>query len=64
MSDIIITSICEKCKFGTVDDSNKARVKVFCSYKEREYHFGQCVPCDNYTKSVVEESGENDEQSK
>lgn len=50
MSEIIITSVCEECEYGTVDDSNKARVKVYCSYKDKEYNFGQCVPCDNYTK--------------
>lgn len=27
---MINTSECEKCKHGTVDDTNKARVKVHC----------------------------------
>ena len=55
MSDVILTSQCEFCRYGSVDDSNKARVKVFCSYKEKEYFFGQCVPCDNYSKRRDEE---------
>lgn len=54
MSDVILTSECEKCRYGTVDDSNKARVKVYCSYKEKTYYFGQCIPCDNFTKMRVE----------
>ena len=53
MSDVIITDICETCQYGTVDDSDKARVKVWCSYKEKEYFFGACIPCDNYTKKKV-----------
>lgn len=59
MSDMIITSLCEKCRFGSVDDSDKARVKVYCNYKEREYWFGACIPCDNYTKAI-EGSGKNE----
>ena len=50
MNDVILTSQCEYCRYGTVDDSDKARVKVYCSYKDKTYYFGQCVPCDNYTK--------------
>lgn len=50
MSDVILTSQCETCRYGSVDDSNKARIKVYCSYKEKSYWFGACIPCDNYTK--------------
>ena len=50
MSDVILTSLCETCKYGTVNEEDKARVKVYCSYKEKEFYFGQCVPCTNYTK--------------
>ena len=50
MSDVILTSQCEYCRYGTIDDSDKARVKVYCSYKDREYFYGACIPCDNYTK--------------
>lgn len=31
---MINTSECEKCKHGTVDDTNKARVKVHCDIHE------------------------------
>ena len=50
MSNMIITSQCEECKYGTIDDSNKARVKVICSKKEKVYYFGQCIPCDDREK--------------
>ena len=48
--NMIITSQCEKCKFGTVDETDKARVIVYCSSKDKTYYYGQCIPCDNYTK--------------
>ena len=50
MSNMILTSECEKCAYGSVDDSNKARVKVKCSIKGKEYHWGQCIPCDTFKK--------------
>ena len=53
MSDVIITDICETCQYGSVNDKDKARVKVYCSYKDREYFFGQCIQCDNYNKKKV-----------
>ena len=33
---MINTSECEKCKHGTVDDTNKARVKVHCDIKNKD----------------------------
>ena len=50
MSKMIITSECETCAYGIINDENKARVKVYCSDKEKEYYFGTCIPCDNYIK--------------
>ena len=45
---MIITSECEHCKYGVIDDSNKAKIVVYCNYKEKEYLYGQCIPCDYY----------------
>lgn len=42
----IITSECVKCPHGTLDDSVKSRVKVHCDYKNKDYYYGQYVPCD------------------
>ena len=50
MSNVIITSECEFCRYGTVDDSNKARVMVHCDYRDKIYYFGQCVPCEDFEK--------------
>lgn len=48
--NMILTSECEECKYGTIDESNKARIKVICAYKNKEYHYGQCIPCENKIK--------------
>ena len=50
MSKMIITSECENCKYGIINDENKARVKVLCTYREKEYYYGACIPCDDYAK--------------
>jgi hypothetical protein len=50
MSNVILTSECEFCKYGTVDDTDKAKVKVICSYKEKTYYYGTCITCEYYEK--------------
>lgn len=47
---MILTSECEGCDFGIIDDRDKSRVKVICALKGKEYFYGQCIPCDNKTK--------------
>lgn len=51
---VIITSQCESCQYGSIDETNKARIKVFCSRKDRTYCYGQCIQCDNYKKKPDE----------
>ena len=50
MSNTIITSECEFCKYGTIDDSNKARVMVYCDYKNKTFFYGQSVLCEELEK--------------
>ena len=50
---MILTSECEKCVHGTVDDSNKAKIKVYCNVRDKMYYYGQCIPCDD--KEVIRE---------
>lgn len=52
--NMILTSECEKCVYGTIDESNKARIKVICQDKGKEYHYGQCIPCENMKKKTEE----------
>ena len=50
MGNMIITSECEFCQYGTIDDSDKARVMVHCDYRNKTYFYGQCVPCEDMKK--------------
>lgn len=47
---MILTSECVECDYSVIDDRNKARIKVVCTLKGKEYFYGQCIPCDNKTK--------------
>ncbi len=46
MADMIITSECEQCIHSTINEENKARIKIYCSMKDKTYYWGQCIPCD------------------
>ena len=50
--NMILTSECEECKYGTIDENNKARIKVICAYKNKKYHYGQCIPCESKVKKT------------
>ena len=41
---------CTTCKNGLLDDSNKARIKVYCKLKDKTYYYGQYIQCDNKEK--------------
>ena len=41
---------CENCIYSTIDETDKARVRVYCQYKDKTYYFGQCIPCENKIK--------------
>jgi len=43
---IIITSECESCVYGNVDDSDKAKVMIYCKAKDKTYYYGQYIPCE------------------
>lgn len=38
--EMIITSQCETCTHGAIDDINKARIKVYCEVKDKTYCYG------------------------
>lgn len=37
MSDMIITSECEQCIHSIINEEDKARIKVYCSVKDKTY---------------------------
>lgn len=46
MADMIITSECEQCIHSTINEENKARIKIYCDMKDKTYYWGQCISCD------------------
>ncbi len=44
---MILTSECKECVYGIIDETNKARIKVRCRLKNKEYYYGQYIPCEN-----------------
>lgn len=46
MAYMIITSECEECGNSIINDSNKARITIYCKAKNKTYYWGQCIPCD------------------
>ena len=59
MNMIICGRDCEDCLYSIINDVNKARVKVYCSQKDKEFYWGQCIPCEN-KKKINKEKTDND----
>lgn len=58
---MINTNECERCKYGVIDDSNRAKVLVICQAKNKQYYYGQCIPCEYMEKRNKNEGSENSE---
>lgn len=43
-------SECVGCKFYTLDESDKARLKVICAARDKIYSYGQRIPCEDKEK--------------
>lgn len=59
---MILTSECEHCVYGEIflyKIRGKDVEKVRCSYKEKEYFYGQCIPCEH--KQIKRGEEKNDE---
>lgn len=62
MSMIIAGKDCEDCNNCVfLNEDSKRNIKVFCRAKEREYYYGQCIPCEFKIKKkkVVNEDEED-----
>lgn len=44
---MINTSECEECIYGTLDETDKAKITIECDMKNKKYIYGQYVPCDS-----------------
>lgn len=45
------TSQCENCRYSVLDESNKAKIMVYCDFDGKTRIYGQHVDCDR--KEVV-----------
>lgn len=54
---IICGKECEDCVNAQFFE-NKKIIKVFCEAKNKEYYYGQRVPCESYEKYEKGESNE------
>lgn len=48
---IILSNECEKCIYGIIDERNKAKIIVHCKLKNKNYFYGQRIPCDHKRSS-------------
>lgn len=62
--NMILTSECEGCGYGIINDENPAEIKVFCKDRNKEYYYGQCIPCDNKTKKRAKNDASEDREIK
>lgn len=49
---IIAGKDCAECIYANIDESDKAKLTTYCAYKNKNYIWGQCIPCDNKTKEI------------
>lgn len=47
MDNMILTSECEKCSHSILDETNKAKIMIYCKQKDKWYIYGQCIPCES-----------------
>ena len=40
MANMIITSECEECIHSTIDETDKAKIKIYCNTKDKTYLWG------------------------
>lgn len=49
--NMILTSECENCIYGTIIEDDKSHIKVKCTQKGKEYYYGQRIPCNCMIKN-------------
>lgn len=59
--NMILTSKCGECEHGSIIEIDKAHIKVRCRLKDKEYHYGEWIPCDRKNGNANKAKG-RDEQ--
>ena len=49
MNMIICGKDCNDCVYASFDD-DKAKLKVHCSARNKDYYYGQSIPCEDKEK--------------
>ena len=47
----IIGEYCENCRYSTTIEESKSKIIVHCAARNKDYLWGQCVPCND--KSIM-----------
>lgn len=47
---MIITSECENCSHSIFNETNKSKIIIHCNIKDRDYIYGQRIPCNQMNK--------------
>lgn len=50
MGMIIAGADCENCTRATLDETNKAKIMVYCAARDKWYIYGACIPCEDKVK--------------
>ena len=53
MSTIIMGKDCEDCARATFDESDKAKIMVYCSDRDKWYYYGQSMQCEVKIKNDI-----------
>lgn len=52
---IINTSECQECVYSDINYIDKSKIYINCSKKEKQYFYGQCIPCSYKKKKEKKE---------
>lgn len=52
MGVIIAGKECEDCGRAVIDESNKAKIIVYCAARDKYYIWGACIPCEDKVKKI------------
>lgn len=57
---IIVGKDCDDCRYCVyINEESRKNIKVYCTIKEKEYRYGQCIPCELKTKKEINNNEEN-----
>ena len=50
MGMIIAGKDCENCAKSVLDETNKAKIMVYCTVRDKWYIYGMSIPCEDKVK--------------